>query len=149
MSKELLMVGSMPLDTASEVLETFGKPLGKFLRTIPDGEIGPRRYWVSHVHLQVFALHPDLEILLTELGRQRLTNVFVEGGGQVLGAFFARNLIDEVHAFIAPKLIGGADAASPLMGEGRTDMREALSLEDATVKSLDGDVYLHGWTARA
>ena len=93
--------------------------------------------------------HPDLEILLTELGRQRLTNVFVEGGGQVLGAFFARNLIDEVHAFIAPKLIGGADAASPLMGEGRTDMREALSLEDATVKSLDGDVYLHGWTARA
>ena len=63
MSKELLMVGSMPLDTASEVLETFGKPLGKFLRTIPDGEIGPRRYWVSHVHLQVFALHPDLEIL--------------------------------------------------------------------------------------
>jgi len=63
MSKQLLMVGSMPLDTASEVLETFGKPLGKFLQTIPDGEVGPRRYWISHVHLQVFALHPDLEIL--------------------------------------------------------------------------------------
>ena len=63
MSKELLMVGSMPLDTANEVLETFGKPLGQFLRTIPDGEIGARRHWISRVHFQVFALHPDLEII--------------------------------------------------------------------------------------
>ena len=92
--------------------------------------------------------HPDLKVLLAELGHQRLTNILVEGGGQILGAFFARNLIDEVHAFIAPKLIGGANAPSPLMGEGRTDMREALSLEDAAVEILDGDVYLHGWTAR-
>jgi hypothetical protein len=63
MSIELLLVGSVPLDTASEVLTRFGKPLGPFLRTIPDGEVGPRRYWISRVHFQVFALHPDLEIL--------------------------------------------------------------------------------------
>ncbi len=63
MSQELLMIGSVPLDTASEVLTTFGKPLGRFLRAIPDGEVGPRRYWISRVHFQVFALHPDLEIL--------------------------------------------------------------------------------------
>jgi hypothetical protein len=62
MSKELLMVGSMPLDTAEEVLTAFGKPLGKYLKTIPDGEIGSRRWWVSRVHFEVFALHPDLEI---------------------------------------------------------------------------------------
>ena len=93
--------------------------------------------------------HPDLKVLLAELGHQRLTNVLVEGGGQVLGAFFDLNLIDEVHAFIAPKLIGGADAPSPLMGKGRTDMREVPSVEDATVEILDGDLYLHGWTATA
>jgi len=63
MSQELLMVGSVPLDSASEVLTTFGKPLGRFLRTIPDGEVGPRRYWISRVHWHVFALHPDLEIV--------------------------------------------------------------------------------------
>ena len=92
--------------------------------------------------------HPDLKVLLAELGHQRLTNVLVEGGGQVLGAFFDLNLIDEVHAFIAPKLIGGANAPSPLMGEGRIDMREVPSLEDSTVEILDGDMYLHGWTAK-
>jgi len=63
MSKQLLMVGSMPLDTASEVMETFGRPLGQFLKSIPDGEVGPRRYWISRVHFDVFALHPDLEIV--------------------------------------------------------------------------------------
>jgi hypothetical protein len=63
MSQELLMVGSVPLETASEVLATFGKPLGRFLRSIPDGEVGPRRYWISRVHWHVFALHPDLEIV--------------------------------------------------------------------------------------
>ncbi len=92
--------------------------------------------------------HPDLAVLLTELGRQRLTNVLVEGGGQVLGSFFDRSLIDEVHAFIAPKLIGGASAPSPLMSEGRADMCEALSLDDSTVEILEGDMYLHGWTAK-
>jgi hypothetical protein len=63
MSKQLLMVGSMPLDTAEEVLSGFGKPLGPFLKTIPDGEIGMRRYWISRVHFQVFTQHPDLEII--------------------------------------------------------------------------------------
>ena len=62
MSTQLLMVGSMPQATAHEVMESFGKPLGKFLRTIPDGETGARSYWISRVHYQVFALHPDLEI---------------------------------------------------------------------------------------
>ena len=63
MSKQLLMVGSMPLDSAAEVLEYFGRPLGKYLSTIPDGETGARRYWISRVHYQVFALHPDLEVV--------------------------------------------------------------------------------------
>lgn len=58
-----MLVGSIPLETASEVFEQFGKPLGPHLHTIPDGEVGPRRYWVSRVHYQVFALHPDLEVV--------------------------------------------------------------------------------------
>lgn len=91
---------------------------------------------------------PDLRLLLTELGRQRFTNVLVEGGGQVLGRCFDLDLIDEVHAFIAPKLIGGVRAPSPLMGEGRCDMREALNLVESTFEVLNGDLYLHGWTAQ-
>ena len=94
------------------------------------------------------ASHPDLRLLLGELGRRRLTNVFVEGGGQVLGQCLDLELIDEVHAFIAPKLVGGTAAQSPLAGQGLADMSEALRLDPSTVAVLDGDVYVHGWTTR-
>ena len=63
MSDKLLLVGSIPLDTVQEVFETFGAPLGRFMDTIPDGEVGPRKHWISRVHYQVLAAHPELEIV--------------------------------------------------------------------------------------
>ena len=63
MSGELLLVGSVPLDTPQEVFETFGAPLGRYLFAIPDGEVGPRRHWISRVHYQVLAAHPQLDIV--------------------------------------------------------------------------------------
>lgn len=63
MSNELLLVGSIPLDTPEEVFATFGARLGKHLLAMPDGEVGPRRHWISRVHYQVLAAHPELEIV--------------------------------------------------------------------------------------
>jgi hypothetical protein len=63
LSNELLLIGSVPLDTVQDVFKTFGQPLGKHLPALPDGEVGPRRHWISRVHYQVFAGHPELEVL--------------------------------------------------------------------------------------
>jgi hypothetical protein len=63
MAGELLLVGSIPLDTVSEVFGTFGSPLGKYLSAMPDGEVGPRRHWISRVHYQVLAGHSELEVV--------------------------------------------------------------------------------------
>jgi hypothetical protein len=60
---QLHLVGSVPLDTPQEVFETFGAPLAKHLFSMPDGEVGPRRHWISRVHYQVLAAHPELEIV--------------------------------------------------------------------------------------
>lgn len=59
----LLLVGSIPYDTAEEVFGTFGAALGERLIAIPDGEIGHRKHWISRVHYEVFAGHPELEVL--------------------------------------------------------------------------------------
>ncbi len=53
MSGEILSAGSIPLDTPQEVFETFGAPPGKYLLAMPDGEVGPRRHWISCVHYQL------------------------------------------------------------------------------------------------
>ncbi len=85
-----------------------------------------------------------LETLFGELGRRRMTNVLVEGGGRLLGSLFDARLIDEVHVFIAPKLAGGGEAPGPIAGRGVDAISAALPLEDIAVRQIDGDIYLHG-----
>jgi diaminohydroxyphosphoribosylaminopyrimidine deaminase / 5-amino-6-(5-phosphoribosylamino)uracil reductase len=85
-----------------------------------------------------------LKLLFDELGRRRITNVLVEGGGQLFGSLFDARLIDEVHVFMAPKLAGGGQAPSPIAGHGIDAISTALAIEDIAVQEIDGDVYLHG-----
>ncbi len=90
-----------------------------------------------------------LEWLLDELGRRRVTNVLVEGGGQLLGSFLELGQIDEVHAFIAPKIVGGQGAASPIGGLGIDAMAKALALREPVVECSGSDAYVHGRVARS
>jgi hypothetical protein len=59
----VLLVGSIPLDTADDVFRSFGATLGASLAAMPDGEVGPRQHWISRVHYQVLAGHAELETL--------------------------------------------------------------------------------------
>jgi diaminohydroxyphosphoribosylaminopyrimidine deaminase/5-amino-6-(5-phosphoribosylamino)uracil reductase len=86
--------------------------------------------------------------LLDELGRRRLTNVLVEGGAEVLGTFLDAGALDEVHVFIAPRLVGGAGAKTPISGHGMETMGAALCLEEARVEVLEGDVFVHGFLGK-
>ncbi len=83
-----------------------------------------------------------LEALLRELGRRRLTNVLVEGGGRLLGSLMDARQIDEVCVWIAPKLLGGATAGTPIAGQGIAAVSEALPLEKLNVQQVDGDLCL-------
>ena len=82
--------------------------------------------------------------LLDELGRRDMTNVLVEGGAQLLGSLFDLHAVDELHAFIAPKLVGGAGAPSPVAGQGLADMSTALTLVDPETHLRGGDIWVHG-----
>lgn len=73
-----------------------------------------------------------------------MTHVLVEGGSRLLGAFFDARLIDECHAFIAPKLVGGEGAPGPIAGCGVAEMTEAVGLEVISTRTLGEDLYLHG-----
>jgi len=86
----------------------------------------------------------QFDALLMELGRRDMTNVLVEGGGEVLGTLLDAGMIDEVHAFIAPKLIGGQGSPGPIAGNGLAAMSEAVPLMRPTIEQLDADVYVRG-----
>lgn len=85
-----------------------------------------------------------LSDLLLELGRREFTNVLIEGGAGLLGACMDQNLIDEVHVFIAPKMVGASSAPSPIGGVGIDNMQDALQLKNQRVEMIDGDIYISG-----
>lgn len=82
--------------------------------------------------------------LLEELARRQATNVLVEGGGHVLGAFFDAGQVDAVDVYIAPRLAGGSHAHSPIRGDGVATMAQALRLDHCELSLIDGDVRLQG-----
>jgi len=63
MSNQLLLVGSVPLETVEEVMTRFGGALGAYLPAMPDGEVGERRSWVNRFCYLLFNGHADLETL--------------------------------------------------------------------------------------
>ena len=81
----------------------------------------------------------DPGALLTVLGERSWTNLLVEGGGRVLGAFFDAGLADEAHVFVAPRLIGGSDAPGPLGGQGPAELTvpDSARLVDARAVGVD------------
>ncbi|MGD8450596.1 MAG: bifunctional diaminohydroxyphosphoribosylaminopyrimidine deaminase/5-amino-6-(5-phosphoribosylamino)uracil reductase RibD [Phycisphaerae bacterium] len=87
----------------------------------------------------------SLERVLDVLGEQQMTNVLVEGGGLLLGNLLDQGLADEVHIYIANRLIGGRGAPGPLDGMGPTEVRDALRLPANTKLRTLGS----GWLVQA
>jgi diaminohydroxyphosphoribosylaminopyrimidine deaminase/5-amino-6-(5-phosphoribosylamino)uracil reductase len=82
--------------------------------------------------------------ILRDLGRRRFTNVLLEGGAGVFGAFRDADTIDEVHAFVAPVLVGGTGAPSPVGGVGVERIAGGTRFGSVSVEVLDGDVWVRG-----
>jgi diaminohydroxyphosphoribosylaminopyrimidine deaminase/5-amino-6-(5-phosphoribosylamino)uracil reductase len=80
-----------------------------------------------------------------ELRRRGLKRVLVEGGGGLTAQMFAWNCVDQVLAFIAPKIIGGRFSPTPVAGEGRGFMAEAWQLQDVRFEGCGGDVAMSGF----
>ena len=86
----------------------------------------------------------DLHALLTKLGQRQepITSILVEGGAAVNGFFIDSGLVDKLYWFIAPKLIGGYDAPSPVGGQGAYTMEQAWQLLDTVWAPIGADMLL-------
>lgn len=81
--------------------------------------------------------------ILSELARQNMAQVLVEGGGETAWPFIKENLVDELYFFIAPKIIGGRTAPSPVGGEGFRRVEQGLKLGAYSVMRIGDDVLIH------
>lgn len=86
-----------------------------------------------------------LRPLFEELGRRGVLSVLIEGGGTVNAAALAEGLVDKVIALVAPRLIGGDQAPTPVDGPGL--VAGVLALRDLRVWPLGHDVAIEGYVA--
>ena len=89
----------------------------------------------------------DLRALLAALGQREVAAVLVEGGGKLLGALFDRKLVDKVVAFLAPVIIGGAEAVPAVAGAGSGTIAEAFRLQDVETEQVGEDLMVVGYPA--
>jgi diaminohydroxyphosphoribosylaminopyrimidine deaminase/5-amino-6-(5-phosphoribosylamino)uracil reductase len=87
----------------------------------------------------------DLVALLAELGRRGVVNLLVEGGGTLLGSLFDLKLVDKVYAFIAPVIIGGQRAASPVEGLGAAELAGAWRIARSKMEPVGSDWLVLGY----
>ncbi len=87
----------------------------------------------------------DLAKLWGFLASEGIMRVMVEGGGELAGALFDESLIDEVHFFLAPRLIGGAGSVPALGGKGWARVALAPRLENLRVRRCGPDLWLSGF----
>ena len=68
-----------------------------------------------------------------------------ECGGRLAARAIADGTIQKVMAFIAPKIIGGTSAPSPVGDLGLSTMTDALQLKEVEVKAIDSDILIEGY----
>lgn len=86
--------------------------------------------------------HVDLLACMEKLGAMQIDSILLEGGGTLNWAALESGIVREVHAYVAPKLFGGALAKTPVEGEGVSDPSEAVRLNIRKIKQLGEDLLI-------
>ena len=84
----------------------------------------------------------NLRWLLRRLGRESITSLLVEGGGEVNGCFLSGRLAQRVVFFYAPKILGGKDAHRAVAGMGARSWSETLDLREVEWRRAGEDLLM-------
>ena len=87
----------------------------------------------------------DLKKLTTVLGEMEITSVLVEGGGGIVGSALRAGIVDKIHFFYAPKILGGDDGVPICRGKGPELMRNCTPIRDVQVHNFGDDIMVEGY----
>jgi diaminohydroxyphosphoribosylaminopyrimidine deaminase/5-amino-6-(5-phosphoribosylamino)uracil reductase len=84
----------------------------------------------------------DLAELLRQVGQAELTSVLIEGGQRILTSALKAGVVDKMHVFIAPSLVGEGKSSIGDLAIHR--MADALSLREISVRRVGIDLLVTG-----
>ena len=84
----------------------------------------------------------DLRWLLKKLGRENVTSLLVEGGGEVNASFLLGGFAHRVAFFYSPNILCGRDARKAVAGDGIRRLEEIMQLREVEWRRLGPDLLL-------
>ena len=84
----------------------------------------------------------DLSDLLQKLGEKQIDSLLIEGGASLNFSALESGVVNRVHCYIAPKLVGGQTAKTPIGGEGIGDLSQAVKLKMNSIEMIGEDVLI-------
>lgn len=90
----------------------------------------------------------DLNYLFKELGQLKIDSILLEGGGTLNFSVLSQGFVDKITAFIAPKVIGGEKALTPVEGLGFDLMSKAIKLNNINIETISNDICVTGYLRR-
>ena len=84
----------------------------------------------------------SMKRLMEYLGSRQIDSVLVEGGGELHEACRQAGIVRHVCCYVAPKILGGKEARTPVEGSGAATLTEALELSEPKITRLGEDVLL-------
>ncbi|MFP4135832.1 MAG: bifunctional diaminohydroxyphosphoribosylaminopyrimidine deaminase/5-amino-6-(5-phosphoribosylamino)uracil reductase RibD [Candidatus Acetothermia bacterium] len=90
----------------------------------------------------------DLQDFIGRAGDNGYDSLLIEGGSEVAGSLIDRRLVDKVAFFYAPRVIGGREGVPGVGGEGVTEVREGLKVEDLEFTRKGDDLLVTGYPVR-
>ncbi|MBF0785178.1 bifunctional diaminohydroxyphosphoribosylaminopyrimidine deaminase/5-amino-6-(5-phosphoribosylamino)uracil reductase RibD [Muribacter muris] len=84
----------------------------------------------------------DLADLLQKIGQLGIDSVLLEGGSQLNFSALRAGVVNRVHCYLAPKLIGGMQAKTPIGGEGIASLAAAVKLGSPQISLHGEDILL-------
>lgn len=90
----------------------------------------------------------DFAELMRRLADRQIISVLVDGGGELHASLVASGIASKVLFYVAPKIVGGRQAPTPVAGDGRDRMDDAWPLERMTARSVGPDLALEAYFVR-
>ncbi|SKA74027.1 diaminohydroxyphosphoribosylaminopyrimidine deaminase [Clostridium sp. USBA 49] len=90
----------------------------------------------------------DLVFLMKKLGERKIDSILLEGGSELNYSALESGIVDKINAFIAPKIIGGMKAKTPVGGKGRAFINEAISINKIDIKRFEDDILIEGYVQK-
>lgn len=84
----------------------------------------------------------DLAALMDLLGQEGIDSILLEGGGTLNWSALEAGIVQKVLTYIAPKLLGGQNAKTPVCGEGFPSPAEAVPLKTSAITRLGDDLLI-------